>query len=286
VSEELRGFYDSEHKLFYVSVAQAKCGRRFHIKLFRDILGWEEDIRPYDNNITFFGYMRNPKDRYISGLREFLTRYGLTEIVNDPHMSIFFNYGTIFDIHQKPYSSLDNYNNINWILCNKYKQKHTNILTTKFLNNHGINIQKEQLDELLVDFANTNTNDELYTEIEKILNLNERNIEKLFPKTPELSFGGTTPLGRYFLINTTNEHIVIRRKDSSIYRNDGGQVRKVSRDDYLRIWKDKGSGWIEDNSINNTLDLNNTIFDMHRSQLKEERIMFQKDMELFRTIQQ
>jgi hypothetical protein len=202
-------------------------------------------------------------------------------------MAIFFNYGTIFDIHQKPYSSLDNYNNINWILCNNQKQKHTNILTTKFLNNHGVDIQEEQLDELLVDLANTNTNDGLYTEIEKILDRNECNIEKLFlPEAPELSFdfsfNGITPLGKYFLINTTNDHIVIRLKD----RPKSAEIfRRVSRDDYLRVWKDKDVGWIiDDNFTNNTFDLNNIISDMHRSQLKEERIMFQKDMELFRTI--
>lgn len=139
------------HKnLFYLSIV--KCASTYYNHIFGEILSWEkEQVTAADlKNFTIFAHIRNPQERYISGLVTFISMYKLEEYLKYNESSSRFLYGTIYDLHTAPYTFLvPDILDTEWLLLNhENKENMGNFLLFWFLRHHGIDIDLEYINTL------------------------------------------------------------------------------------------------------------------------------------------
>jgi hypothetical protein len=131
--------------LIYIPIT--KQASTTYTYLFANKLKWEEiqtDIINWDNDVVF-AHLIHPYERHLKGTAEALIKYDLLDLLDNPKFSLLWD-TAVFDLHSYPLfiSFGDNINKINWILLD-HPTISGNDLTVNFLNNHRVDISKNDI---------------------------------------------------------------------------------------------------------------------------------------------
>jgi hypothetical protein len=128
-----------KNNLVYIAIS--KHAITFHRELFTE-LGWTSiafETIDWNNDIVF-AHILNPFDKHLKATAEAIYRNGFEKLLNDPILSKLLAW-SILDYHSLPVVATlgeEICNKIDWIPLDGVIE--SNILTTKFLEYHGIDI--------------------------------------------------------------------------------------------------------------------------------------------------
>jgi hypothetical protein len=134
--------------LVYVPIT--KHASTSYSELFSKKLKWEEvqtDSINWDCD-KVFAHIIHPYTRHLKGIAQCLYKYNIMDIVND-HRFIKLLGTAVFDLHSYPLAESfgDKIYKIDWLLLDHH-EVNGNYITTKFLQNYGIDITEKDIPTL------------------------------------------------------------------------------------------------------------------------------------------
>ena len=120
-------------------------------EFFRNRLGWQSitvrDINWGKDHV--FAHIINPLDRHIKGTAEFLWQHYLEDLIDDPKFCKLLS-TAVFDLHSYPLVALfgiERMYQIDWLMLD-HPRVPGNKVTSRFLQNQGINVQAEDIPKI------------------------------------------------------------------------------------------------------------------------------------------
>ena len=142
-----------------------------HEKFFGQILNWEVILSENIdwNNDKVFSHISNPYHRHLRGTAEFLFKFNLESIVDEPRLEPIVS-SAYFDQHCYPLHMMfgEKIKKITWLPID-HPQIPSNVITGTFLKNQGLHIDKSHIPYL------NKSNDKKLQMLDRLKQIGEKN---------------------------------------------------------------------------------------------------------------